>query len=265
MNGRTIPPYSIHDPSNSDADYPKHFRISFRNMPHCLSKEDIVTSCGLESFKMGEIIHQQRRLPNGSLFYTGLARVDVIIENLEEEKRLKEWSKDAFQQSFYCNGAIFQCYCPAFATNLEKASEKQNQQPSPQKKQATEHTTPEKQTESTIETQQEQTDSVTITWTQEVACEIEAVQPEQDAQEMECHSSSEEDTPENDTQTEPASKIRKRQKSAHYFDLIKRQIYDEKTMLRTCPEAQSLIEEQHHIRIEDDDQKCLNELFLVKF
>ena len=181
-----------------------------------------------------------------------------------KKNRLKEWSKDAFQQSFYCNGAIFQCYCPAFATNSEKASEKQNQQPPPQKKQATEHMAPEQQAESTIESQQEQTDSVTITSTEEVACEIEAVQPEQDAQEMECHSSSEEETPENDTQTELASKIQKRQKSTHYFDLIRRQIFDEKTMLRTYPEAQSLIEEQHHIRIEDDNQKCLNELFLVQ-
>ena len=36
-------------------------------------------------------------------------------------------------------------------------------------------------------------------------------------------------------------------------------------MLTTYPEAKSLIKEQHHIRIEDDNQKCLNELIFVEF
>ena len=36
-------------------------------------------------------------------------------------------------------------------------------------------------------------------------------------------------------------------------------------MLTTYPEAQSLIQEQHNNRIEDDNQKCLYELFFVEY
>ena len=64
MNGKVIPPYSIHHSSKKNADNPNHLRISFRNMPHRISKEEIITSCGLEAFSLEEIVHQQRRLPN---------------------------------------------------------------------------------------------------------------------------------------------------------------------------------------------------------
>ena len=219
MNGRTIPPYSIHDPSKSDADYPKHLQISFRNMPHCLSKEDIVTSCGLKSLKLGEIIHQHRRLPNANLFYTGFARVDAIIENLDEKTDSKSGPKMPFNK---VSTAMVQYFnVTALLSQLtRKKPLKSKANNHLHKRSRLQNTWPEKQAESTIETQQKQSDYVTITSAQEVTCEIEAVQSEQDAQDMECHSSSEEETPENNTRTVPASKIQKRQKPTHYFDHI---------------------------------------------
>ena len=57
---------------------------------------------------MKEIIHQRRRLPNGSSFYTGMAKMEIIIRNAEEFE-LQKWSNFAYGKNFSSHGAIFQC------------------------------------------------------------------------------------------------------------------------------------------------------------
>ena len=73
------------------------------------------------------MVHQKRRLPNGSLFHTGFARAEAIREKLEEEKQLKEWSEKAILQNFDSNGALFQYCCPALQTSAAKDIQQQRQ------------------------------------------------------------------------------------------------------------------------------------------
>ena len=68
--------------------------------------------------------------------------MEAIIANQGEEYSLEEWSKNAIQQTFYCNGATFQCCCPSFtvANDPQKVSGMHHQQllEAPQRMQVTE-------------------------------------------------------------------------------------------------------------------------------
>ena len=281
MNGRVIPPYSIHDSSKTDADYPKNLRISFRNMPHCISKEEIIISCGLEAFRLEEIAHQQRRLPNGNLFYTGLARVEAIIANQEEECRLKEWSKHAIQQTFSCNGATFQCYCPSFtvANDLQKTSGMHHEQLSeaPEQMQATEPSIQnENQSDPTASTskkpvnfEDENLDSTG---------EIDNIQSDPPAEDLENSSSWDEDSSKSGSSIEkPSSKIQrrssleqltsktqKRHQPIYYYHRERKTILDEKTTWTTYPEAKSLLDNKQLVPVAlvtEEEQRIMFEYF----
>ena len=83
---RQIRPYSVKHSNPNNSAYPKRIPISFRNIAHFLNDDDIFQNCGLQSFTFGsKIIHQQRRLSDGSLFFTGEARTTVLIKNEDEE------------------------------------------------------------------------------------------------------------------------------------------------------------------------------------
>ena len=181
-------------------------------MPHCISKE-IITSCGLETFSLEEIVHQQRRLPKEKLFYTGLARVEAIIANQGEEYRLEEWSKNAIQQTFYCNEATFQCCCPSFtvANDLQKVSGMHHEQLSeaPQRLQVTELSFEENLADPTANTSKKPMNSQIENL--DSTGEMDNIQSELSAKDLESSSSWDEDSSKSGSSVEqPASKIQKR-------------------------------------------------------
>ena len=270
INGRTIAPYSVHDPFRSEADYRKNFRVSFRNLPHFLPKEDIFKFCGLDSFKLSKIVHQKRRLPNGSLFHTGFARAEAIIENFEEEKQLKKWSEKTILQNFDSNGALFQCCCPSFQSIAAKDTQQQRQAPMELQEEVTTALDHGKTAFAKDPSEKTSPDYVIETLTTENHEDFESAQIQPTASAMEQIVSKEvenvnlDNTIDEETDTEPTCKIRKPEKPVHYFDYISRNVLDETSMMRTYPEAKSFFEEGHNIRIEAEEQNSVNELISVE-
>ena len=257
INGRTIPPYSIEDPSISEADYPKMLRISFRNVPHCLSKDEIITSCGLETFNLDDITHQQRRLPNRSLFFTGMARAGATIENLEEEERLKEWSKKAYRQSFNCHGVIFQCCCLNFANHTETTSQDQNLQPPETDKQPTQTRLEGKQAKLPNDKEEVLEEYITKTPPQSDVCENEQKQNAQDDTQLDETGTS---TAENSEQDEPMALNDENGKDIYYLDEEKRHIYNEETTIARHPGAEKYTKNRNKIGILDEKGEKINQL-----
>ena len=112
LRNRKIRPYSVNYSNPNNNVYPKRLPISFRNLPHFLTDEDILSSCGLQNFKFSsKIFHQQRRLPDSSLFHTGEARITVLIDNENEESLLQNWANNAYDKMFSSSGIFFKCCC----------------------------------------------------------------------------------------------------------------------------------------------------------
>ena len=112
IRNRKIRPYSVKYSNPNNNVYPKKLPISFRNLPHFLTDDDILNSCGLQNLKFSsKNIHQQRRLPDSSLFYTREARITVLINNENEESLLQNWANNAYDKTFTSSGIFFKCCC----------------------------------------------------------------------------------------------------------------------------------------------------------
>ena len=112
INGKVVRPYSVEQPQSFD--YPKTFITQWKNLPHFISKSELLSIAGLSEFDCKNIYHSRRSVPGGEYFYTGDAKLEVVVQDADEEVRLSEWANASFSRLYTWQGADFKGTCLQF-------------------------------------------------------------------------------------------------------------------------------------------------------